>query len=197
MVQGLVNKFGVTVMAAFAAGVKIDSIAYMPVQDFGNAFATYVAQNKGAEKLDRIKEGVKSTIKTIIIFCLVTSTLILIFSRYIMLLFVDKSEVEVIALGVEYISVVSIFYVLIGFLFMFYGLYRGIGMLNMSIILTIVSLGTRVILAYVLSEIALGARGIWWSIPIGWALADLLGVIAYRKKLGKQWSKVAKYGVEA
>ena len=126
-----------------------------------------------------------------------TSTLILIFSRYIMLLFVDKSEVEVIALGVEYISVVSIFYVLIGFLFMFYGLYRGIGMLNMSIILTIVSLGTRVILAYVLSETALGARGIWWSIPIGWALADLLGVIAYRKKLGKQWSKVAKYGVEA
>ena len=197
MVQGLVNKFGVTVMAAFAAGVKIDSIAYMPVQDFGNAFATYVAQNKGAEKLDRIKEGVKSTIKTIIIFCLVTSTLILVFSRYIMLLFVDKSEVEVIALGVEYISVVSIFYVLIGLLFMFYGLYRGIGMLNMSIILTIVSLGTRVILAYVLSETALGARGIWWSIPIGWALADLLGVIAYRKKLGKQWSKVAKYGVEA
>lgn len=181
MVQGLVNKFGVTVMAAFAAGVKIDSIAYMPVQDFGNAFATYVAQNKGAEKLDRIKEGVKSVIKTIIIFCLVTSTLILVLSRYIMLLFVDKSEVEVIALGVEYISVVSVFYVLIGFLFMFYGLYRGIGMLNMSIILTIVSLGTRVILAYVLSQTSLGARGIWWSIPIGWALADLLGFITYRK----------------
>ena len=196
MVQGLVNKFGVIVMAAFAAGVKIDSIAYMPVQDFGNAFATYVAQNKGAEKIDRIKEGVKSTIKTIIIFCIVTSTLILIFSRYIMLLFVDKSEVEVIALGVEYISVVSIFYVLIGFLFMFYGLYRGVGMLNMSIILTIVSLGTRVGLAYILSSTSLGARGIWWSIPIGWALADLLGVIAYRKNLGKQWNQIAKCEVE-
>lgn len=181
IVQGLVNTFGVTVMAAFAAGAKIDSIAYMPVQDFGNAFSTYVAQNKGADKVDRIKEGVKSAIKTIIIFCIIISSLILIFSRNIMLLFMNKSETEVIALGVEYISVVAIFYVLIGFLFMFYGLYRGVGMLKMSIILTVVSLGIRVILAYILSSTALGARGIWWSIPIGWALADILGFLSYKK----------------
>ncbi len=184
IVQGLVNTFGVTVMAAFAAGVKIDSIAYMPVQDFGNAFSTYVAQNKGAEMTDRIKEGVKSAIKTIIVFCILISSIILIFSRNIMLLFVNKSETEVITLGIEYISVVAIFYVLIGFLFMFYGLYRGIGMLKMSIILTVVSLGTRVILAYILSATALGASGIWWSIPIGWALADILGFIEYKKIQG-------------
>ena len=181
IVQGLVNTFGVTVMAAFAAGVKIDSIAYMPVQDFGNAFSTYVAQNKGAGMIGRIEEGVKSAIKTIIVFCIVISSMILIFSEKIMLLFVNKSETEVIALGVEYISVVAIFYVLIGFLFMFYGLYRGIGMLKMSIILTVVSLGTRVILAYILSATSLGASGIWWSIPIGWALADILGFITYKK----------------
>ena len=181
IVQGLVNTFGVTVMAAFAAGVKIDSIAYMPVQDFGNAFSTYVAQNKGAGKPERIKEGVKGAIKIIITFCLFVSTLILIFSKNIMLLFVDKGEEEVIRLGVEYISVVAIFYVLIGFLFMFYGLYRGLGMLKMSIILTIISLGSRVILSYILSSTILGANGIWWSIPIGWALADGIGFYIYRK----------------
>ncbi|MGL4570416.1 MAG: MATE family efflux transporter [Clostridium sp.] len=181
IVQSLVNTFGVTVMAAFAAGVKIDSIAYMPVQDFGNAFATFVAQNKGANKLERISEGVKSAIKTIIFFCIITSTLVIIFSKNIMYLFVDKNETEIIALGVEYISVVAAFYVLIGFLFMFYGLYRGLGILNMSIILTVISLGTRVILAYMLSSTRLGPRGIWWSIPIGWALADILGFIIYRK----------------
>ncbi|MGL5379174.1 MATE family efflux transporter [Clostridium sp.] len=186
IVQGLVNTFGATVMAAFAAGAKIDSIAYMPVQDFGNAFATYVAQNKGADNKERIKEGVISAIKTIIIFCIITSSLILIFSKNIMLLFVDKTEVDVINLGVEYISVVAVFYVLIGFLFMFYGLYRGLGRLRMSIILTVISLGTRVVLAYILSETPLGASGIWWSIPIGWLLADIVGFRVYFKDI---WAK--------
>ncbi|MGN2349192.1 MATE family efflux transporter [Clostridium cagae] len=181
IVQGLVNTFGVTVMAAFAAGVKVDSIAYMPVQDFGNAFSTYVAQNKGAEKFERIKKGIISSVKMIITFCLVTSSFILVFSKNIMLLFVDEKEEEIIKLGVQYISVVAVFYVLIGFLFMFYGLYRGLGMLKISIILTVMSLGTRVGLAYVLSATLLGACGIWWSIPIGWALADALGVIVYKK----------------
>ena len=73
MVQGLVNNFGVSVMAAFAAGVKIDSFAYMPVQDFGNAFSTFIAQNKGAQKLDRIRKGISSAVKLITIFCLIVS----------------------------------------------------------------------------------------------------------------------------
>ncbi|RDY26303.1 MATE family efflux transporter [Romboutsia weinsteinii] len=183
IVQGLVNTFGATVMAAFAAGVKVDSIAYMPVQDFGNAFSTFVAQNKGAGKIDRVKDGVRGSIKIIIVFCVVISTLILIFSKDIMYLFINKNEIEVISLGAEYLSVVSIFYVLIGFLFMFYGLFRGLGHLKVSIVLTIVSLGTRVILAYILASTWLGERGIWWSIPIGWALADIIGIIYFHKNI--------------
>ncbi len=186
MVQGLVNTFGSVVMAAFAAGVKIDSLAYMSVQDFGNAFATFVAQNKGANKIERIKVGVKESIKMIGIFCVVISALIYMFSKDIMYLFINKNEIEVIDLGVEYLSVVSVFYILIGFLFMFYGLFRGFGILKISIILTIVSLGTRVILAYVLTATSLGARGIWWSIPIGWALADIIGSIYYYKIIKKE-----------
>lgn len=181
IVQGLVNSFGTIVMAAFAAGVKIDSLVYMPVQDFGNAFATYVAQNKGANNLKRIKDGVKVSIKMIVGFCAVISVIIFIFSREIMMIFINESEIEVINLGVEYLSVVSVFYLLIGFLFMFYGLFRGLGKLKISIVLTVVSLGTRVILAYILAETFLGARGIWWAIPIGWLLADILGIIYYRK----------------
>lgn len=186
IVQGLVNTFGPVVMAAFAAGVKIDSLAYMPVQDFGNAFATFVAQNKGANKIERISAGVKEAIKMIGIFCAVISTLIFMFSKNIMHLFINKNEVEVIDLGVEYLSVVSVFYILIGFLFMFYGLFRGFGILKISIILTIVSLGTRVILAYVLTATSLGASGIWWSIPIGWALADIIGSMYYYKIIKKK-----------
>ena len=111
MVQGLVNSFGTVIMAAFAAAVKIDSFAYMPVQDFGNAFSTYVAQNYGAKEEKRIKNGIKS-----------------------------------------------------------------------AVILTIASLGTRVLLAYVLLAIpVIGVTGIWMSVPIGWFLADIIGIFYYFK----------------
>ncbi|MFR5266643.1 MATE family efflux transporter [Clostridium sp.] len=189
IVQGLVNSFGVVVMAAFAAAVKIDSFAYMPVQDFGNAFSTYVAQNKGANLEERIIDGIKSAGKVIIIFSIITTSLVLIFSKNLMLLFVNKGESEVIRIGVEYISIVAIFYFLIGFLFMFYGLFRGLGELKTSILLTIASLGTRVILAYILAETILMEKGIWFSVPIGWALADTIGIIflnKYKKRIYKK-----------
>lgn len=181
-VQGIVNTFGPDTIAAFATAGKIDSIAYLPVQDFGNAFSIYIAQNKGAKNNERIHQGVKSAVQTIIVFCLVLSTLIFINSENLMKIFVESNEVKVINLGVEYLSIISVFYMLIGFLFMFYGFFRGIGALNVSLILTIISLGTRVLMAYILSSIpTLGQRGIWWSVPLGWALADSIGLIIYKK----------------
>ena len=186
-VQGRVNSFGSDVIAAYTAAVKIDSLAYLPVQDFGNAFSTYIAQNVGAGKIDRIKQGVSSSVKIIVVFCILLSIIIITFSSQLMTMFVDPSEVKVIQTGVDYISVVGIFYILIGFLFMFYGFFRGIGSLMMTVILTIVSLGTRVILAFSLSSIpSIAEKGIWWSIPIGWVLADILGAVVYKK--GK-WQK--------
>lgn len=190
-VQGLVNSFGTDIMAAFTAAGKIDSLAYLPVQDFGNAFATYVAQNKGAGDLERIRSGVKSAAKSIIVFCLISSTVIFFSSKYLMRIFVNSNEINVINKGIEYLSVISIFYVLIGFLFMFYGYFRGIGSLNTSILLTIVSLGTRVSMAYLLSSFPrIAEKGIWWSIPLGWALADMLGLIIYRRERNKTTLKL-------
>lgn len=181
MVQGLVNSFGVIVMAGFAAAVKIDSFAYMPVQDFGNAFSTYVAQNRGAGKMKRIDTGRKSAIKLILVSCAIISTLVVVFARQLMFCFVNASETQVVAEGVRYLRVVAPFYCLIGFLFMLYGLYRGLGKPEMSIVLTVISLGTRVALAYILSAVpAIGIIGIWWAIPIGWFLADATGFIYYQ-----------------
>ncbi len=181
-VQGIVNTFGADTIAAFTIAGKIDSIAYLPVQDFGNAFSTYIAQNKGAKNISRIHEGVRSAVGTIVIFCLIFSTLILVNSKKLMKIFVNANEVNVINLGVEYLSIIAVFYILIGFLFMFYGFFRGIGALNTSVILTIISLGTRVILAYTLSSIPqLGKRGIWWAVPLGWFFADMVGFIIYKR----------------
>ena len=183
MVQGLVNSFGTVVMAAFAAAVKIDAFAYMPVQDFGNAFSTFIAQNYGAKEKMRIQSGLKSAVCLSMGFCIIISTIVCIFAKDLMTIFIDAKETEIIMEGVKYLKIEGAFYCGIGCLFLLYGLYRALGKPGMSVVLTIFSLGTRVVLAYVLSAIpAIGVTGIWWSVPIGWALADLIGLIFYRCK---------------
>ena len=187
MVQGLVNSFGPTVMAAFAAAVKIDSFAYMPVQEFGNAFSTFIAQNYGAKKKDRIHLGLKGAIITSFIFSISISLIVCLFGNQLMQLFIDASETKIIYEGVRYLRIEGAFYCGIGCLFLLYGLYRALGNPGMSVILTIISLGTRVVLAYVLSAMdSIGVVGIWWSVPIGWFLADMVGISYYlvnKKKL--------------
>ena len=183
MVQGLVNSFGAVVMAAFAAAVKIDSFAYMPVQDFGNAFSTFIAQNYGAGRHDRVEKGIKSAVTASVLFCLVISFIVCVFARELMLVFVQPQEAEILAVGVQYLRIEGTFYCGIGCLFLLYGLYRAVRKPEMSVVLTIISLGTRVVLAYILSAIpGIGVVGIWVSVPIGWFLADCTGFAYYWMK---------------
>lgn len=137
-VQGLVNSFGTTIMASFAAAVKIDAFAYLPVQDFGNAFSIFIAQNYGVKEKERIQKGIRGAVLTSISFGALISVLVFVFAAQLMSLFIDASETAVI------------------------------------------SLGTRVALAYALSAIpVIGVVGIWWSVPIGWFLANAVGIIYY------------------
>ena len=183
MVQGLVNSFGAVVMAAFAAAVKIDSFAYMPVQDFGNAFSTFIAQNYGAGRHDRVEKGIKSAVTASVLFCLVISFIVCVFARELMLIFVQPQETEILAVGVQYLRIEGTFYCGIGCLFLLYGLYRAVRKPEMSVVLTVISLGTRVVLAYILSAIpGIGVVGIWVSVPIGWFLADCTGFAYYWMK---------------
>ena len=183
MVQGLVNSFGAAVMAAFAAAVKIDSFAYMPVQDFGNAFSTFIAQNYGAGRHDRVEKGIKSAVAASALFCLVISFIVSVFARELMLIFVQPQETEILAVGVQYLRIEGTFYCGIGCLFLLYGLYRAVRKPEMSVVLTIISLETRVVLAYILSAIpGIGVVGIWVSVPIGWFLADCTGFVYYWMK---------------
>ena len=186
-VQGLVNSFGTTVMAAFAAGVKIDAFAYLPVQDFGSAFSIFTAQNYGARQTERIQKGIRTSFIISMGFGLFISLCVFLFAEPLMRIFIDAGETAVIAEGVRYLRIEGTFYCLIAALFLLYGLYRALARPGMSVVLTIVSLGTRVGLAYAMAAVpAFGVVGIWWSIPIGWLLADALGIVYYwiqRKKL--------------
>ena len=195
MVQGLVNSFGPTVMAAFAAAVKIDAFAYMPVQDFGNAFSTFIAQNYGAQKEARIRVGLKGAVGASMLFCVVVSALVWAFARPLMALFVEAGETEIILEGVRYLRIEGAFYCGIGCLFLLYGLYRALGKPGMSVVLTVISLGIRVALAYALAAVpSIGVTGIWWSVPIGWLLADTVGILYYifRKKRLFSWENQAQ-----
>ena len=182
LIQGLVNSFGTVVMAAFAAAVKIEAFAYMPAQEYANAFSTFIAQNKGAGQQKRVTAGIRCAVLTVFCYCIGVSVLICVLAKPMMLIFIKASQVAIVAQGVQYLHIVAPFYCGIGCLFLFYGLYRAIGKPSVSVVLTVISLGTRVALAYALAP-AVGAAGIWWAIPIGWGLADLAGMLYYHKRI--------------
>ena len=185
MVQGLVNSFGPVVMAAFAAAVKIDTFAYLPVQDFGNAYSTFVAQNYGAGRNSRIRQGTKTAFVMSMVFSVVISLLVCIFAVPLMKIFVGGGETAVIEAGVRYLRIEGALYCGIGCLFLLYGYYRAVKRPGMSLLLTVISLGLRVVLAYILSAF-IGETGIWLAIPIGWMLADITGLIYMKRSVRQQ-----------
>ena len=182
MVQSLVNSFGPAVMAAFAATVKIDTFAYMPAQEFGNAYSIFISQNFGAGQRERVKQGTRKAMTVSAVFCGVISVLVFAFARFLMLIFVDAGETKIIEIGMQYLRIEGAFYIGIGILFLLYGYFRGVNRPGVSLVLTVISLGTRVVLAYVMAAVpAIGVLGIWWAIPIGWALADVTGIVLMRR----------------
>lgn len=185
MIQGLVNSFGMATMAAFAAGVKIDTLAYMPAQEFGNAYSIFVSQNYGAGKSNRIRTGTKSAVAFVLVFCIAVSAAVFVFAGNLMGIFIAPEEIEILAIGSSYLRIEGACYCGIGILFLLYAYFRAVGKPQISLLLTVISLGTRVLLSYAFAP-GWGAVVIWWSIPIGWVLADLTGAaIALRRKNNK------------
>lgn len=178
LIQSLVNTFGPVVMAAFTIGVKIDTLAYMPLQEFGNAFSTFTGQNYGACQYKRMEEGKKKALQMIIPFSLLTSLCIVFFSECLIHIF--SNDLEVISIGSEYLKMEGNFYIGIGLLFFLYGYFRAIKKPSVSILLTIISLGLRVVISYCLSPV-FGYTIIWLSIPIGWTTADLAGFLLLKQ----------------
>lgn len=178
MVQSLVNSFGAAVMAAFAATVKIDTFAYMPAQEFGNAYSIFVSQNHGAGKRERVVRGTRRALLVSAVFCGTVSLAVCVLAQPLMRIFVEAGETQIIEIGVGYLRIEGAFYIGIGILFLLYGYFRGVNRPGISLVLTVISLGTRVALAYALAAVpGIGVLGIWWAIPIGWALADITGFV--------------------
>ena len=130
------------------------------------------------------------------VFAVCVSACVVLLAAPLLGLFLQPGETEILQAGVTYLRIAGAFYVGIGGLFLLYGLYRAVGRPGMSLVLTVISLGTRVALAYALSAVpAIGVVGIWWSIPIGWALADLTGVLVWRRA-GRKLTENSHPGAE-
>ena len=179
---GIVNKFGTNVIAAYSVAARVNSLATLPAMNFASALATFVGQNLGAGREDRVRKGYVETLKMSSVISLIVTAVVLLFGDFIMALFTQDSAV--IEVGIQYLAIVGSFYLVFSAMFATSGVLRGAGATVVPMITTIFSLwAVRIPGAYLLSE-KLGAEGIWWSIPIGWVMGLLM---AYAYYLTGKW----------
>jgi putative MATE family efflux protein len=184
----IVNTFGTNVLAAFSAAGRIDSIATVPAMVFAQALSTFVGQNIGAGEIDRVRRGLIMTMLMSWAASILISIVLVVFRSYIMHLFTNKDELEVIRIGGEYLTIVTSFYLIFATMFTLGGVMRGAGDTLIPMFITLLSLWLiRIPLAYLLSD-HLGEQGIWWAVPIGWTAGMILTWFYYRTG---RWKKKA------
>ncbi len=188
--MGIVNTFGTNVIAGFSVASRLDSLAMIPAMSFSQALSTFVGQNIGANKVERIRAGLISTVKMSGAITIVTTIIIVLWGHLIMSLFTN--DFEVIRIGDQYLTIVSIFYILFTLMFIYTGIMRGAGDTLIPMFFTLISLWLiRIPLAYFLSH-RIGASGIWWAIPAGWLIGLSLAFLYYKTGRWKR-KAVVKY----
>ena len=178
-VTRIVNGFGTDVIAAYSAAGRLDSLAGMPAMNFGAALSTFVGQNLGANKPDRVKQGLKATFLMSGALALFTSLAVIVSRKWLMGLFTE--DTAVIAIGAEYLVIVSSFYIFFSTMFVIGGVMRGAGDTIVPMFITLFALwAIRIPAAWILSK-HFGVDGIWWSIPVAWFIGMVLSYLYYLK----------------
>ena len=190
MMQGLVNSYGKVLVAGYTAATKIDTLAMLPNLNFSNAMSSYTAQNIGAGRYDRVKQGLKASLFMVVVFSLLITVIIFLFGDQLLSLFLDPGDTSgALGCGLTYMHTVSLFYILMGLLFVSNGMLRGSGDMGAFTLSSMANLFSRVAVAYALAYLTpLGANAIWWSIPAGWAIGSVVSLL--RVKSGK-WMRQA------
>ncbi|AUN14152.1 MATE family efflux transporter [Paraclostridium sordellii] len=186
--QSLVNSYGTSAMAAFGAGSKIETFISLPIMNLGSAVSTFVAQNIGANKVDRVKKGVKSSINMALSISLFVLIIFFLFKENLIKLF--NTDPEVVSIGCRYLLTIGPFFFLIGTSFMLTSAIRGAGASMFAMISSMISLWiARIPASYLLSSFY-GVNGIWMGIPIGWCVGLIVTGIYYKNGYWKNKSVV-------
>ena len=182
MMQGLVNSYGKVLVAGYTAATKIDTLAMLPNMNFSNAMSSYTAQNIGAGKFDRVKQGLRACLFMVVVFSLLITVVIFLFGDNLLSLFLDPGDTSgALGYGLTYMHTVSVFYILMGLLFVANGMLRGAGDMGAFTVSSVANLFSRVGIAYALAYLTpLGANAIWWSIPAGWAVGSIFSLLRVR-----------------
>ena len=191
--MSIVSTFGVGVLAAYSAASRVDMFVSMPAMNLAAALSTFVGQNLGAGKLDRIKRGLRSTIIYSTILCLILSLIVYLFGDSMMALFTDSGspyQEEIISVGHRYLIILSLFYVVFSTMFIYSGVARGAGATIVPMLITLFSLWiVRIPISIFLSD-RYGPDGIWWSIPIGWTIGCIGSIIYYHSNHWRRYAVV-------
>lgn len=186
--QSLVNGYGTSAMAAFGAGSKVETFISLPIMNLGSAVSTFVAQNIGAGKVDRVKKGVKSSITMALCISIFVLIVFLLFKENLIKLF--NTDPEVVSIGSRYLLTIGPFFIFIGTSFMLTSAIRGAGASMFAMISSMISLWiARIPASYLLSSI-FGVNGIWMGIPIGWCVGLIVTGIYYKKGYWKNKSVI-------
>jgi putative MATE family efflux protein len=181
----VVNVYGTSVIAAYSVAMRIDSFAVLPAMNFSAALSSFVGQNIGANKPDRVKQGLIATLKMTSIISIVVTIITWLFATQIMLMFTN--DMAVVEAGKQYLYIVSTFYILFSMMFVYNGVLRGAGDTVIPMFITLFALWVvRIPVSFILAK-WFGPVGIWWGIPIAWAIGASFSYIYY--KIGKWKTK--------
>lgn len=180
VIQGIINGFGSSIIAGYSASIKLNNLVITSFTTLGNGISNYTAQNIGAQKIHRIKEGFHAGRKMVWLLCIPLFLLYMIFSQTLVSFFMDQPSKEALQAGVEILRILSPFYFVVSLKLVADGILRGAGMMKQFMIATFTDLILRVLLAFVLSHTMLGATGIWCAWPIGWTIACVCSILFYR-----------------
>ena len=181
VIQGAINGFGTGVMAGYSAAVKLNNLVITSFTTLGNGISNYTAQNLGAKKLPRIREGLRAGLKLVWLLSVPLTLLYFFWGRYILGLFLDEPTAEALQTGIAFLHILSPFYFVVSAKLVADGVLRGSGMMDKFMIATFTDLVVRVVLAVFLAGTPLGATGIWCAWPVGWSIAAVCSFVFYRR----------------
>lgn len=182
LIQTVINGFGASVMAGYSAAVKLNNLVITSFTTIGNGISNYSAQNLGAGKYGRIREGFRAGIKMVWCLCIPFCALYLFFGKYLLLLFMEKGSGAALLTGRQFLWILAPFYFVVSTKLVADGILRGTSAMGQFMAATFTDLILRVVLAFVLSDLTKSALGIWCAWPVGWTIAMALSVFFYRRK---------------
>lgn len=180
ILQGVINGFGPSVIAGYSASVKLNNLVITSFTTLGNGISNYTAQNLGAGKLPRIKEGFRACLKMVWLICIPFFLLYFFAGHYALILFMEDTTGDAMNTGITFLRILSPFYFVICVKLAADGVLRGAGLMKQFMIATFTDLILRVAVAIALAQV-LGSVGIWMAWPIGWVLGTGLSLMFYRK----------------